>query len=195
MILFFGPVRFELKPKRQNVAASSSSTIITTIRAACEKYWTAKAFIFYTDDYKKTKKTILKSFRLIKAAGGVLYQDGQVLFIYRRGVWDLPKGKLEKGEGKRSGARREVEEECNVIGKIDKKLKSSYHFYWLGRNLVLKKTYWYRMQCANFEDAKPQTEEDIEEICIIPKDEVVDKLYPNMYPNIQLVFQRFLDSF
>ena len=57
----------------------------------------------------------MKSITLIEAAGGlVINRKGEYLFIYRNDKWDLPKGKLEKGERKRQGAVREVEEECGI---------------------------------------------------------------------------------
>ena len=195
MILFFGNIRFELRRKSKKTAPTSPATIIKTIKIACRKGRGEEQFTFYVDNYKQAKKTLLKAFQLIEAAGGVLYKGDQVLFIYRHGLWDLPKGKLKRNENQRVGACREVEEECNVVGNIDKKLKSSYHFYWLGETLVLKKTYWYRMRCSDFKDAKPQREEGIEKIRLIDKNKAVAKLSANMFPNIQLVFQRFLDSF
>ena len=32
----------------------------------------------------------------VKAAGGlVMNKEGKLLFIYRKGIWDLPKGKVD----------------------------------------------------------------------------------------------------
>ena len=37
------------------------------------------------------------------------------LFILRNVVWDIPKGKLEKGETPELAAVREIEEECGLV--------------------------------------------------------------------------------
>jgi 8-oxo-dGTP pyrophosphatase MutT (NUDIX family) len=38
-------------------------------------------------------------YSLVEAAGGVVVnQQKEVLWMFRLGKWDLPKGKLEKGE-------------------------------------------------------------------------------------------------
>ena len=38
-------------------------------------------------------------FKVVEAAGGVVSnKNGEILFIRRMGKWDLPKGKIEKGE-------------------------------------------------------------------------------------------------
>ena len=41
-------------------------------------------------------------------------ESGEFLIIKRNGVWDLPKGKLEKGEDFETAALREVEEETGL---------------------------------------------------------------------------------
>jgi hypothetical protein len=57
------------------------------------------AGIFYHNDLEKLKKAFWKKFTIIKAGGGVVYNEKkELLFIFRRGKWDLPKGKLDKGE-------------------------------------------------------------------------------------------------
>ena len=61
---------------------------------------------------KLYKSRIKKLFDVEKAAGGLVLKDEQFLMIYRLGKWDLPKGKLDKGENEKQGAVREVEEEC-----------------------------------------------------------------------------------
>ena len=68
-------------------------------------------------------ETFIKDqFKIIRAAGGLVMKDDQYLMIHRLGVWDLPKGKLEKEETSKFGALREVEEECGVKVEIEKKI-------------------------------------------------------------------------
>lgn len=105
----------------------------------------------------------------LTAGGGVLYrQKGdrtQVVLIYRRGVWDLPKGKKEEGENIAECAMREVAEEVGIpLPVIDSELGTTYHEYMLDGTPVGKKTYWYAMRTQNGASFTPQREEDIEQV-------------------------------
>ena len=67
---------------------------------------------YYYENEKLLLASFSASFKSIHAAGGLVRNiKGQYLFIFRNGKWDLPKGKIEKGEGIKSAAIREVEEE------------------------------------------------------------------------------------
>ena len=73
------------------------------------------AGIIWHDDFEKLKKAFWKNFTLVQAAGGlVINEKGEALMIFRRGKWDLPKGKLDKGESLEDCAIREVREETNL---------------------------------------------------------------------------------
>jgi 8-oxo-dGTP pyrophosphatase MutT (NUDIX family) len=101
--------------------------------------------------------------KVIEAAGGaVKNSEGKLLMIYRRGKWDLPKGKIDKGETPEKAAVREVEEECGVSGlQIVRALTPTYHTYKEGEQLILKKTWWYEMTTADTKKLVPQAEEGI----------------------------------
>ncbi len=116
-------------------------------------------------DESKIIAKLNKYFIPIKAAGGlVLSNKRELLLIKRLGKWDLPKGKLEAGETRRTGAIREVQEECGIKGvKIIKSLKSSYHVYPINNSWALKTSYWYLMQYEGKEKLVPQLEENITE--------------------------------
>jgi len=105
-------------------------------------------------------------YKLVEAAGGLVKnQAGDWLFIYRNSVWDLPKGKLEKGESIEECAVREVAEECGIEEPtITRKLSTTYHTYTLKGERILKPTYWYLMQSADTSELIPQTEEGITEV-------------------------------
>lgn len=140
-----------------------------------------------TNNPRQIFKYIKKEFKVLKAAGGAVYNvKGEILLIKRLGMWDLPKGKLEADESVQDGAIREVEEECNVFGLyIEEALKPTYHVYFRER-WILKKTHWYRMITRNYEQAKPQTSEDIEEVRWFKPNEI-DPDRINTYPAIREV--------
>src|SRR5690554_3653438 len=83
----------------------------------------------HTNDDKEAFSLFCNSFQMIKAAGGfVKNNEGLLLFIYRLGKWDLPKGKVEEGESVEEAAIREVEEECGLKGlEIEHKVANTYH--------------------------------------------------------------------
>ena len=54
-------------------------------------------------------------FKKITAGGLVLNQYNEVLFIFRKNLWDLPKGKIEYYETLEKAALREVVEETGVL--------------------------------------------------------------------------------
>lgn len=102
-------------------------------------------------------------FKIIEAAGGIVKNEKeQLLLIYRLGLWDLPKGKIEIGEEKKEAAIREVEEECGITDlKILNELPTTMHVYTLKGVRILKFTYWYEMETSFQGDLIPQLEEDI----------------------------------
>ncbi len=132
------------------------------------------------------------SFKIIQAAGGAIFNpSGDLLLMKRKGLWDLPKGKLDKGESIIHAAVREVEEECNVFGiDIQKKIGLTYHIYF-DKKWLLKETHWYHMISEKWQNAKPQIEEDIEEIKWVNPDEL-DLSALDTYLNIKNVLNRLL---
>ena len=97
-------------------------------------------------------------FTFVEAGGGVVMNPrGEFLIIYRNGIWDLPKGKLEKDEDFQAAAFREVEEETGLRGlQVVEPLVSTYHTYHLNEKRVLKKTKWFEMLYQG--NAKPQVQ-------------------------------------
>lgn len=143
--------------------------------------------LFYVvcEDAKAFIKNIENSVTLIEAAGGLVEnEDGKYLFIYRNDKWDLPKGKLEKGEKKTEGGVREVEEECGItVSKLGKKICKTYHVYTIKRQVVLKKTHWYAMKYKGNEKLKPQLEEGITEVRWFKKGSI-EPIIHNTFPSI-----------
>lgn len=128
-------------------------------------------------------------FIIQKAAGGKVFnQKNEVLFIYRFDTWDLPKGKLEKGESIATCAIREVEEECGVTHlQIQKPLDTTYHIFERKDEIILKITYWFLMNTTYEGDLIPQIEEGIEKVCF-KNHESTKAALENTYENIKLLF-------
>jgi 8-oxo-dGTP pyrophosphatase MutT (NUDIX family) len=143
---------------------------------------------------EKKKKLILHlkdQFKIVKAGGGLVIKDGKLLMIYRLGMWDLPKGKLNKKEDPQEGALREVEEECNIKIKAIRTLPKTWHSYAFKGNKILKRTSWYLMECLDDSLMKPQAEEFIEEVKFMSPEEV-EAILPQAYASIAFVIHYYL---
>lgn len=152
------------------------------------KFKKLEEITFSVSDYDDVIKFFKSKYNIIKAAGGLVFKDGEVLMIYRLKKWDLPKGKLDSGEKSKDGAVREVEEECNIKVKLGKKICTTWHTYKRNGKRILKKTNWYVMFCIDDSEMKPQIEEDIEMLKWMNEREAYQASY-NSYSSIRHVFR------
>lgn len=121
----------------------------------------------------------------VGAGGGYVVRrtdDGgvEVLLIFRRGAWDLPKGKLDPGETVQEAAHREVSEEVGVKKKkltVLEDLGTTVHGYvWAKHNMyAVKTTFWFSMS-TEAESFKPEKREGIEKVDWVPWAEAADRL-------------------
>lgn len=142
---------------------------------------------------RKAITQLKNSYRYVKAAGGlVINNDDKLLMMYRRGKWDLPKGKVEPGEKIKKAALREVTEECGISEGLTAKseLCETWHTYQEKGNKVLKRTTWYRMKYEGSEQPIPETGEDIEQVCWVSRDEI-KPLIAGSYASIRPVLKEF----
>ncbi|MEM6813695.1 MAG: NUDIX hydrolase [Bacteroidota bacterium] len=161
------------------------------LRLMTDKKFKRVHAIFISSRKKRELINYLKDkFKVVEAAGGIVEKEGKFLLIYRRKVWDFPKGKLDKGETLRQCAEREVLEETGVKVKIDKKIDAVWHTYIDGRKYILKKTHWYAMHCQNDEKMAPQKIEGIKKVKWMNIEEVREALHIS-YKSIRYVMQEY----
>ncbi|MBK6731528.1 MAG: NUDIX domain-containing protein [Bacteroidetes bacterium] len=169
--VFFFTQRKEIKKAMQQIEAGGLVRSLTV----------------YGDDAKAIRSHLFSDYKIIKAAGGIVMNNAKdVLMIYRHGMWDLPKGKLELNEKIPEAAIREVMEETGLEDVvIIKKLMKTYHTYLINGNKVLKITHWFLMR-SNETDFIPQIAEGIEHVKWVTTSELENK-YKQTYKNIQSV--------
>lgn len=123
----------------------------------------------------ETMCNILDNLEIVIAGGGIVTNEyDELLLIFRRGKWDMAKGKIELNEKIIDGAMREVEEETGVkIEFVNDKPCCTYHAYKLKGKNCLKETNWFQMKAKPGQSIlTPQAEEDIEEVRWIKKSDL-----------------------
>lgn len=153
------------------------------------------AGVFFHPDLHELKKAFYKKFTIVQAAGGLVQHDkNKILMIFRRGKWDLPKGKLDKGETLEECAVREVKEETGLQHiKLISPLLTTYHTYHEGARFYLKESYWFTMQVKGEQQLVPQLTEGITEIkWVLPAE--AKKLFPETYPSVADVIQKYAEG-
>lgn len=150
---------------------------------------------FVSPNPKSALKYFFSNFKKIKAAGGIVKSDDQQLFIKRNGKWDIPKGKMEKGEKTRETAIREIQEECGLAGilTIESKLMKTYHCYFMYEQSVLKKTTWFVLNYDGSKITESQAEEGITEVVWLKKNQL-SKVKKNTYSSVRDVLEYYLIS-
>ena len=146
---------------------------------------------FTLKNKKEVIKYLKKKFKVIKAAGGIVQNnENKILFIYRLGKWDLPKGKKDKGEKIKDCAVREVEEETNTKVKIIKRNCTTWHTYTRYKKFILKKTVWYKMKCIDDSKMKGQKKEKIEKVRWM-ENKNINEILINSYKSLSYVVKKY----
>ncbi len=148
------------------------------------------AGVFLHTNLEELKKAFWKKFTVIKAAGGlVLNKKKEMLMIFRRNKWDLPKGKLDPGETLEQCAVREVEEETGLKNiHLHNHLLTTFHTYHESGKFILKESYWYNMSISDDQALIPQAEEQIAEARWVKKEQLPE-LLKNTFPSIKDVLE------
>ncbi len=150
-------------------------------------------YVLICNDIDKAWQEFTSLHNIIETAGGVVLNlTGEILMIYRLEKWDLPKGKMEKGEAAKQTALREVQEECGIPKpKIIRKLPITYHVYKLKGEAILKNSYWFEMLLTHKVELTPQKEENIEK-AIWAKPNEARQYLNNSYASICWLLQPFM---
>ncbi|PCJ64137.1 MAG: NUDIX hydrolase [Bacteroidetes bacterium] len=140
----------------------------------------------------KILKKVVSEFNYQIAAGGIVEnKQGKILLMKRLGKWDLPKGKLDKGETIEECALREIEEETGASElSVESSFAETYHTYYRNEKWIIKHTHWYIVACADSSKLSPQFEEDIEQVAWVDFD-TIDVLKIDTYPAIQKLLKLY----
>lgn len=154
-----------------------------------ENYLAPANVIFMYSEPEELWKKFKTLFKNIDAAGGLVKNEmNELLFIYRKGKWDLPKGKVDKGEKPCDTALREVYEETGLTDiKIERELIKTYHIYRHNNELILKKIHWFLINNRGSCNFRIQTEEHIEKASWFKRNDL-DNILGNTYGSIKDVF-------
>lgn len=169
------------------------SFVVETILKALKK--NKKEVIILVEDIEKAKTDFFKNFTCIEAAGGIVQNENKdLLFIFRRGKWDLPKGKIENDETPEICAAREIEEETGVKNlNLKHKIGETYHIYEENKTMILKTSHWFYFISNGQQHTAAQTEEDISEVKWIHTRNVKEPM-ANTYQNIKDILSVFFDT-
>ena len=149
------------------------------------------------DSVKKVWKNLKSECKFVHAAGGIVQREDEFLFIERNNLWDIPKGKHERGESIEETALREIEEECGIKGMIlNELICTTYHTYFFKNKLHLKETHWFHFSYSGSKQTFCQAEEGITDARWFKRNEFAE-IETKTYQSIQFVinqFQRLMDE-
>jgi len=192
--VFINKLSIILTSKNKSLSKENSFLLSSiTLNEILKKVRKHKKIFLYHPKKSELLKVFKSKIKVIFASGGIVKNDNnQILFIYRRGKWDLPKGKAEKGESIRETAVREVIEETGIEKlKIDKYFSNTFHIVRNNKKYFLKETSWFLMS-SNFKGKlKPQLNEGIKSVKWKTFDDA-KKIKKKTYGNISIILTDFL---
>ncbi|MBT2620438.1 MULTISPECIES: NUDIX hydrolase [Chryseobacterium] len=197
--VFVNEKKLLLSKQSENLEKNVRYENFTTFEIALDllENTSVKELNVFGDDIDTIWEEFKNLFRIIEAAGGLVNNSkGEILFIKRLGKWDLPKGKMEKGESREESAVREIEEETGLKDvELLEFINTTYHIY-VERNgdKILKCTHWFEMSFDGEDTSKPQIEEGITEVAWKNASQIENEVFPNTFKNIQLIVKEFRNS-
>jgi 8-oxo-dGTP pyrophosphatase MutT (NUDIX family) len=130
--------------------------------------------------------------KILAAGGLVINQNNELLMIYKRSKWDLPKGHVDKNETFKTCALREIKEETGLTDiSITRFIGITEHEYYDGllNEDAIKEIHWFEMKANKDEPLHPQLEESIEWIRWVSKSDLGKYLH-NSYSNIRDIISK-----
>lgn len=187
-----GMAELGLRPDKTNYVAPylGKKKMLKQYLDLLDKNRSVRAVVIFYENIQALWTDFQSCFKVLEAAGGFVQNaQGELLVFYRRGSWDMPKGKIDPGETPEQAAVREVQEETGLVNlEPGEFLTHTYHTYELKGARILKITWWYRMKTTDHQ-LVPQTEEDIEEIRWVEPGTWLAS-GPVVYPNIREVIEK-----
>jgi 8-oxo-dGTP pyrophosphatase MutT (NUDIX family) len=197
--VFVNEKKLLLSKQSGNLEKTLGYENVTTLEIALDllENTSVKELNVFGENIEEIWAEFQKIFRIIEAAGGIVNNpDHDILFIKRLGKWDLPKGKMEKGESREESAVREIEEETGLKDvELVRFINTTYHIY-VERNgdKVLKCTHWFEMNFNGEDTSKPQVEEGITEVAWKNTAQIEDEVFPSTFKNIKLIIKEFWNT-
>ncbi|SMP36147.1 NUDIX hydrolase [Chryseobacterium profundimaris] len=197
--VFVNEKKLLLSKQSENLEKTLGYENVTSLEIALDllENTSVKELNIFGENIDEIWSEFQKLFRIIEAAGGIVSNtDGDILFIKRLGKWDLPKGKMEKGESREESAIREIEEETGLQNvELLSFINTTYHIY-IERNgdKVLKCTHWFEMNFDGEDTSKPQIEEGITEVAWKNTLQIEEEVFPSTFKNIRLIIREFWDK-
>jgi len=193
--VFFNNISFEIKPF-SNIESKECCIVFfesfddflsrmhNTISSQSKN--TQGRFILKSYNVRSDWFKLIKNFHVIVAAGGVVRnQKNEYLFIFKNGIWDLPKGKVDADEELHVAAKREICEECGFVDlEICSLLNQTYHIYYEKNVIKLKETNWFLCKSKQTKNLKPQLEEGITKLKWVPNNKL-PVILDNSYNSIK----------
>ena len=131
----------------------------------------------------KRKESQIKVTRHFSAGGAVFRKNHNFrewLLIKPKGTkrWQLPKGKIDRGEKSADTAVREIFEETGVRACVVEKIEDIKYFFVQDGERIFKVVTFYLMKSTDDKDTKieKQWEDEIEEAVWVSEEEALKKL-------------------
>jgi 8-oxo-dGTP pyrophosphatase MutT (NUDIX family) len=144
---------------------------------------------------KKAFNSFFSDFKKIEAAGGIVQRKQKFLVIKRKGLWDIPKGKIDKGEDAETACVREIKEECGIDGhRIMHPLVETYHCMKWNGEPAIKRTYWYMLAYDGPKATQPEVKEDITEATWMSRKKLLG-IRTDTFGSITEVLDAFVEAY